>query len=97
MTIKKTYMQRPEYLLENKTHNILWDFEIKTDLLIQARRPGRVLVNKKKRVCQFIDFTVPVNQKYSKKQDKYWDLARKLKKVMEQEDDSDNNHSWTFS
>ena len=35
--------------LENKTHKILWDFEIQTDYLISARLPDLVIVSKKKR------------------------------------------------
>ena len=33
--------------LKNETNKLLWDFEIKTDHLISARRPGQVIVNKK--------------------------------------------------
>ena len=40
-------MHKPESILENETHNILWDFEIKTDHPIPARRPHLVLINKK--------------------------------------------------
>ena len=31
-------MHKPESVLENETHEILWDFEIQTDHLISARR-----------------------------------------------------------
>ena len=30
-------MLNPEYILENDTHKILWDFEMQTDHLISAR------------------------------------------------------------
>ena len=33
----KWYMHKPESVLENKTHKILWDFEVQTDHLIPAR------------------------------------------------------------
>ena len=33
----------------NGTHEILWDFEIQTDLLILARRSDRMRVNEKKK------------------------------------------------
>ena len=33
--------------LENEMHKILWDFEIKTNYLIQARRSDLVRINKK--------------------------------------------------
>ena len=42
-------MHKPESVLENETHKILWDFEIKTDHLIPARRPDLVLINRKER------------------------------------------------
>ena len=45
----KWYMHKPESVLENETHRILWYFEIQTDQLIQARRPDLVIVNKKKK------------------------------------------------
>ena len=35
-------------VLENDTHNLPWDFNIQTDLLIPARRPDLIIVNKKK-------------------------------------------------
>ena len=60
-------MHEPESVLENETHNILWDFEIKTDHLIPARRPYLVLINKKKRICQLVDFAIPANHRVKMK------------------------------
>ena len=45
----KLYMHNPEYVLENRNHIILWDFEIQMDYLISIRPPNQVIVNKKKR------------------------------------------------
>ena len=42
----KCYLLKPEFVLENETHKILWDFEIQTDRLIRAKRPELVLKNK---------------------------------------------------
>ena len=42
-------MHNPESVFENETHNILWDFDIQTDHLISARRPDKVIVNKRKK------------------------------------------------
>ena len=39
-------MNKPECMLENETLKILWDFEIQTDHLIQAKRLELVIVNK---------------------------------------------------
>ena len=78
-------MHKPESVLENETHKILWDFEIKTDHSIPAKRPDLVLINKKKRSCPLVDFAVPadhrVKLKENEKIDKYLDLARELKKL----------------
>ena len=35
----KWYKHKLQYILENETYNILWDFEIKTDHLILTRMP----------------------------------------------------------
>ena len=78
-------MHKPESVLENETHKILWDFKIQTDHLITARRPDLVLINKKKRTCHIVDFAVPadhrVKLKEIEKKAKYLDLARELKKL----------------
>ena len=42
-------MHKTEYVLENETKTILWDFEIKTDHLIPTGRPDIVLINQQKR------------------------------------------------
>ena len=41
-------MHNPESILENEIHKVLWNFEIQTDLLILARHPDLVIVNKKR-------------------------------------------------
>ena len=68
-------------------HKLLWDFKIQTDHLISARRPD-IIINKKKkkRICKIVDFAVPadhrINLKKTEKKDKYLDLARELKKLL---------------
>ena len=42
-------MYNPDPVLENEMNIILWDFEIKTDYLISARRPDLVIFKKKKK------------------------------------------------
>ena len=42
-------MHDPEFILENETNKILWDFKIKTDILISARKPDFDIVKKKKK------------------------------------------------
>ena len=56
----KWYMHNLEFVLENETHEILWDFEIQTHHLISARRLDRpnYCQQQKKRTCQITDFAV---------------------------------------
>ena len=79
----KWYMHNPAPVLENATHKLLWDFNIQTDQLIPARRPGLIIINKKKRTCKIVDFAVPTDHRIKLKEcerkDKYLDFARELK------------------
>ena len=81
----KWYEHEPESVLENEDYKILWDFSIQTDHEIEARRPDLVVVDKKNRACQVIDFAVPgdsrIEDKEREKIEKYQDLARELQKV----------------
>ena len=66
-----------------------------TDHLISARRPDQVIVNKnnKKRVSAFpADHRVKFKER--EKRDEYLDLARELKKTMENESEGDTNCNW---
>ena len=45
----KWYMHKQESVKEKETQRIFWNFEIRTDQLIPTRRPGQVIVNKKKK------------------------------------------------
>ena len=44
----KSYIHKPESILENEMHKILWDFEIRTNPLIVVRKPVLVSINGKK-------------------------------------------------
>ena len=72
-------------ILVNEMHKMLWDFEVQTDHLILVRWPDLVLFNKKKRTCHLVVLVIPedhwVKLEESKKIDKYFDLARELKKL----------------
>ena len=78
-------MHNPAPVLENDMHKLLWDFYIQTDHLIPARISDLIIINKKKRIFEIVDFAVPadhgINLKESEKKDKYLDLARELKKL----------------
>ena len=87
-------------VLENDTHKLLWDFNIQTDHLIPARRPDLIIINKKKRTCKIVDFAVPADHriklKECEKKDKYFDLARELKKTMDHAGDNYTSCNWCF-
>ena len=55
----KWYMHNPISVLENDTHNLLWDFEIETDDLISVRRLDLILINKKKENLQNCELCCP--------------------------------------
>ena len=78
-------MHNPESVLENGTRKLLWYFEIQTDLLISARRPDKVIINKKTKTCRIENFTVSADHKVklkeSEKKDNYQDLPGNLKKL----------------
>ena len=38
-------MHKPDSVVKNETHEIIWDFEIQTDPLIPTRRSELVIVN----------------------------------------------------
>ena len=42
-------MHNPASVLEMDTHKLLWDFDIQTDHLISARRPGLIIINNNKK------------------------------------------------
>ena len=81
-------MHNPVPVLENDTHKLLWDFNIRMDHLTPARRPrpyNNQKKKKKKRTCKTVDFAVPadhrINLKECENMYKYLDLARELKKL----------------
>ena len=67
-------MHNPEYILENETQKLLWDFEIQTDHFILAKSSDSLIINKKERTCIFVDFAGPADHriklKECKKRDK---------------------------
>ena len=69
-------------MLENEDYEILWDFSIQTDHVIEARRPDLVVVDKKERSCKIIDFAVPVDSRIEMKEkvEKYQDLGRSYRR-----------------
>ena len=83
----KWYMHNPESVLENETHKVLCDFEIKTDHLISARRLDIVLVNNNNKIENLANGGLwrsgrpQIQIKGREKKDKYLYLAWELKKL----------------
>ena len=73
-------MHKPESVLENEMYIILWDKRI-----IQSFTPDLVLINKKKKTCFLVDFTITVDHtekmKGNEKRDKHLNRTRELKKL----------------
>ena len=73
--------------LQNVKAKILWDFNIQTDHVIQARRPDIVVKDKELDHTWIIDIAVPgdarVEDKEKEKVEKYQDLARELRRLWE--------------
>ena len=76
-------MHKPESLLNNEMHEILYDSKIQTDYQISVRISNLVLINMKKKTCHLVDFTITPDHRRKIKEiekiDKYLDLARELK------------------
>ena len=96
----KWYVHNPASVLENDTHKLLWDLDIQIDHLISTRKPDLKIINKRKRICKIVNFTVSADHRIKlkewEKKDKYLDLARELKKTMEHVGDNYTNCNWWF-
>ena len=83
----KWYNHVPESVLENENYKLLWDFSIRTDHHIEARRPDLVLADKSKKSCHTIDVAIledsGVKEKEAEKVKKYQNLARELRRIWE--------------
>ena len=65
------------YVPENENYKLLWDFSIRSDHNIEARRPDLVLVDKSKKSCHIIDSGA--KEKEAEKVQKYQNVARELR------------------
>ena len=82
---KRWYDHVPDSVLENEDYKMLWDFSVRTDHEIEARRPDLLIIDKSEKNCQIIDVTIPedgrVGAKEDEKVEKYQDLAREVRKM----------------
>ena len=80
-----SWQHAPQPVTETDHAKILWDFEIRTDRRITARRPDIVIVNKERREGLIIDIAVPedrnICEKEREKIDKYQDLKLEMMKL----------------
>ena len=66
----KSYAYREESVLKNETIKIFWDFELQTNTQMPLRRAGYVFINKRKMICQHVDFVVSEDQRVKIKERK---------------------------
>ena len=82
---EKWYKHEPEKVVENDSWKILWDFTIKTDYVIEARRSDMVIINKTKNEYKISDFACPfdsrIEEREKDKMTDYNNLKRELKKI----------------
>ena len=78
---ERWYDQVPDSVLGNEDYKMLWDFSVRTDHEIEARRPDLLIIDKNEKNCQIIDVAIPedgrVRAKEDEKVEKYQDLARR--------------------
>ena len=75
-------------ILENKTHKILWGFEVQVDQLTSARKPNLQLINKEREREREREFVVlqnlPFRENKRKQKDKQiLELCKRTKKAVE--------------
>ena len=84
-TEQQWYNHQPNTVTESATTKILWDFNIQTDKVIEARRPDILVPDKINKAATIIDIAVPtdrnVKDKQDEKIDKYQELAFELKRL----------------
>ena len=57
--LKHWYEHKAEAVMENEKVEILWNFNIYVDKLINARRPDIVVIKKDLKECYIIDIAIP--------------------------------------
>ena len=84
-TTTQAWLHKPNAVTEANEVKILWDFEIRTDHVIPARRPEIVVLGKNNRTVHIIDLAVPadgnIEEKELEKIQKYQDLRLEIQKM----------------
>ena len=64
---------------------VLWDFEVRTDRIVTARRPDLIVVDKQEKTAKIIDVAVPLDKnvraKEEEKVQKYQDLKLEIQRL----------------
>jgi hypothetical protein len=74
----KWYDHRAQPVVENDKVKLLWDFNIQTDKIIEARRPDLILLDKEKKECQIIDIAIPGDTRVVRKEEEKITKYREL-------------------
>ena len=86
---EKWYNHVPEKVIENDKAKLLWDYDVRTDHVIQARRPDIILINKEHQKVSLIDIAIPwdtrVKDKKREKIEKYQDLKMEVARLWQTE------------
>ena len=64
---EKWYEHEPHAVTETDCCNILWDFSVQTDHVIEARYPDKIIANKEC-ISHFVDFAIPYNRRVGLKE-----------------------------
>ena len=59
----------PERVLENDNYNLIWDFSVRTDHEMEARRLDLMITDKRDKSCQIIDVVIPEDGRVREKED----------------------------
>src|SRR5690349_6494604 len=81
-TTQQWWKRKPEPVIENSEVKILWNFSIRTDNKVQAKKPDLVVVDEAKKTLLIIDIACPldinIRLKEQEKVLKYQDLKSEL-------------------
>ena len=56
---ERCYDYVPDSVLENENYRMLWDFSVRIDHEIEARRPDLLIIDKSEKNCQIIEVAIP--------------------------------------
>ena len=82
---EKWYKHTPERVVENEGLEVLWDFNVQSDRIVEARRPDIIFVDKRANEAKMIDIVIPgdagVKDKELEKIEKYQLLREEIGKM----------------